>query len=832
MPTSTGGWPAAASVAAAYGIRGAEEYVFETVFDHLDHAERNVLAIAAAIGGGDADLLRRAIGEDDVDPAAVLSPLPLVGVSDHGEFTIHDLWRRVVGDAIAGDELRGVVARCVDALVERDCFDRAFRLCLVHADWERAAKVLASCCRHGHVEVPPEVVTEWLAVFPRDRWEEPDGLLLRGLAGRVTDPFGPATAALLERAVDRYRAEGNVAGEVAAGVELVFVLRNQGRCDALPAFLARAAELDAAGHAEAAGPAAVARALFAELSGDDRQMVAVLDSIPNDRLSRGWSAVVASRLAIAHLTLGNEHEMLEAATRCATLADGSTDRHVLALARWFAGDPTPALATCDDLVADTARGHVGAVMLGTIATMVLASAGRTDEAGAQLALTEQAAASSMSALLGGALVGVRALLAAATGDDDRARLVLEAALDEVPLSDPLGWRRAMRWLPLAYVLLPSIRESLDHGDVGPIHQRRLAVARAVVAARERPAPMRDLGPMTTETIATSVPLPWAMTLAARLAADGNCRGRQIAEGLFELYGEPAKDALRGTMSDPVRRIAEGARKLLAAITIAPRHPVRLDVLGPAVVRVADTDEISDHWNRERVRSLLLYLVIHGPVHREQIVEALWPHLDRGAADRNLRVTLTYLNQVLEPGRQNGEAVFFVRQRGSTLALAGGPHLQVDLDEFRSLVDRAEDADHRGLPTVALELFERALNLWRGPCLSDVAYEEWAQAARCELTARFIAATLRVAELHLAGGRTRRAAERARRVLAVDEWSEPAHRILIASALTEGDRSAAARALADCDAMLADLGVTPGAETEMLRRRLDVDEADMLVSAIA
>ena len=424
-------------------------------------------------------------------------------------------------------------------------------------------------------------------------------------------------------------------------------------------------------------------------------------------------------------------------------------------------------------------------MLGTIATMVLASAGRTDEAAAQLALTEQAAASSMSALLGGALVGVRALLAAAMGDDDRARHLLEAALDDVPLSDPLGWRRAVRWLPLAYVLLPSIRESLDDRDLGPIHQRRLAVARAVVAARERPAPMRDLAPMTTEAIATSVPLPWAMMLAARLAADGNCRGRQIAEGLFELYGEPAKDALRGTMSDPVRRIAEGARKLLAAITIAPRHPVRLDVLGSAVVRVADTDEISDHWNRERVRSLLLYLVLHGPAPREQIVEALWPHLDRSAADRNLRVTLTYLNQVLEPGRQNGEAVFFVRQRGSTLALAGGPHLEVDLHEFTSLVDGAEDADHRGLPTVALELFERALDLWRGPCLSDVAYEEWAQAARRELTARFIAATLRVAELHLAGGRTRRAAERARRVLAVDEWSEPAHRILIACGAHRG-----------------------------------------------
>ena len=655
--------------------------------------------------------------------------------------------------------LRGVVARCVDALVERDCFDRAFRLCLVHADWERAAKVLASCCRHGHVEVPPEVVTEWLAAFPKERWEEPDGLLLRGLAGRVTDPFGPATAALLERAVDRYRAEGNVAGEVAAGVELVFVLRNQGRCDALPAFLARAAELDAAGHAEAAGPAAVARALFAELSGDDRQMVTVLDSIPNDRLSRGWSAVVASRLAIAHLTLGNEHEMLEAATRCAALADGSTDRHVMALARWFAGDPNPALAACDDLVADTARGHVGAVMLGTIATMVLASAGRTDEAGAQLALTEQAAASSMSALLGGALVGVRALLAAAMGDDEGARLVLEAALDDVPLSDPLGWRRAMRWLPLAYVLLPSIRESLDHGDVGPIHQRRLAVARAVVAARERPAPMRDLGPMTTETIATSVPLPWAMALAARLAADGNCRGRQIAEGLFELYGEPAKDALRGTMSDPVRRIAEGRASCW------PRSRSRLGTRCDSTC----SDRRSCGWPTP-TRSATTGTE-SGCGRCCSTSSSTVPFTESRSSRRSGR-TSTAAPPIGTCASRSPTSTRFSNPAGRTVkpcsSFASGDRplpWPVDRTSRSTSMSSGPSSTAPRTPiTVGCQPWRWSCssgrcNLWRGPCLSDVAYEEWAQAARCELTARFIAATLRVAELHLAGGRTRRAAER-------------------------------------------------------------------------
>ena len=215
----------------------------------------NVLAIATAIGGGDAALLRRAIGERDVDPVELLSRLPMISVSDSGEFTIHDLWRRVIGDGLGDEARQRTVARCVDTLVERDEFDRAFRLCATHADWEDAVKVLTSCCRHGHVEVVPDVLTEWLGALPKDRWDEPDGLLLRGLGGRVNDPFGRETAELLERAVGATGRSGNVAGEMAAGVELVYVLRNQGRCDALPVFLARAAELDTAGHVEAAGPA-------------------------------------------------------------------------------------------------------------------------------------------------------------------------------------------------------------------------------------------------------------------------------------------------------------------------------------------------------------------------------------------------------------------------------------------------------------------------------------------------------------------------------------------------------------------------------------------------
>ncbi len=815
-----GGWPAAVSVAATYGLVGATEYVWESVLDHISTEERCVLEVAAAIGGGDAALVRAAVGDMAVDPISLLAALPLVRVSSSGELDVHDLWHRVVAGALPVAELRGAVARAVDGLIERGDFDRAYRLCSKHSDWDRAARVLTACCRRGHAAVPPDVLAAWLAAWPKQRQDEPPGLLLRGLVGRVSDPFGQATAELLEQAVAGYRAIGDVTGEVAAGVELVYVLRNQGRSDALPAFLARAAELDAAGHPEVAGPAALGRALIAEMAGDDRVVAAELDGVPAGTLSADWQVVVAFRRTIAHLIIGNEHEMVDAAKRCSQIAGDATSRHVLPLAQWYLGDARTALAACDVIVADMDRSQIDAVTLGSFATTVLATAGRLEEASCQLARLECAASGSLSALIRGNLVGARAVVAAAGGDDDGARKILEDALSATPLSSSTGWRASARWLPLAYVLVPECRRELDDRPMGSLHKRRLAVARAVVWATESdakvPPSLDDVMPCV---VSTSVPLRWSAALAARLAAVGNSIGHRIAAELLDVYREHAKIALRALSTDPDRRLASGARKLLADVKLHPRHDVRLEILGPTALYLDSRPQSNASWNRERVRSLMLYLVLHGPSRREQIIDAIWPDLDAEAGARNLRVTLTYLNQALEPDRCSGEASFFIRPYESALAIARSPHFTLDSDELESLIGQADDADQRGLSSVALDLYEEAVSLWRGQCLSDVLYEDWAQTARARLTDRFVGAALRAAELNLAAGNMRSARNHARRVLTADEWCEPAHRILIAVALAGGDRGGAARALTECEEMLDSLGVRPDPQTQMLRRHI-------------
>ena len=161
----------------------------------------------------------------------------------------------------------------------------------------------------------------------------------------------------------------------------------------------------------------------------------------------------------------------------------------------------------------------------------------------------------------------------------------------------------------------------------------------------------------------------------------------------------------------------------------------------------------------------------------------------------------------------------VRQIGDELRLAGAAHLKVDMTDFEALLDESERADRNGVPSAARTGFERALTMWRGPCLSDVTYEDWAHDTVRRLERRYVAAAVRAAELNLATGAPLDACTHAERAMAVDEWCEAAHRVLITARLDAGDRLGAARALGRCDEMLASLDVEADDSTEALRMRL-------------
>jgi hypothetical protein len=115
------------------------------------------------------------------------------------------------------------------------------------------------------------------------------------------------------------------------------------------------------------------------------------------------------------------------------------------------------------------------------------------------------------------------------------------------------------------------------------------------------------------------------------------------------------DAAMGSGRFAVRRRLRRATVASGAtIRGAPGSRLRVCLLGPLELDRDDRPVTHPDLRRERVRQMLSYLAVHPRTTRQRVAAELWPDFGDEAAGRNLRVTLTYLQRVLEPGRRGSD----------------------------------------------------------------------------------------------------------------------------------------------------------------------------------
>lgn len=252
---------------------------------------------------------------------------------------------------------------------------------------------------------------------------------------------------------------------------------------------------------------------------------------------------------------------------------------------------------------------------------------------------------------------------------------------------------------------------------------------------------------------------------------------------------------------------------LAGIESHPGYQLRVRTLGGFQVWRGEEAIPSNGWRREKSRQLfqLLLTYRHSPLDRDQICEYLWAAADPDTAQRNFKITLNTLYQVLEPEREAGSESAFILREGSTYGLRPKADLWLDAEEFTKVVRGA-----KGRPA----LLQKAVELYKGEYLPDTLYETWAAEERERLSTLFLEATDTLVDILIRQEQFTKAIDLCQRILGQDNCWERAYRHLMVAYDGLGDRGQVGRTYQRCVQTLRDeLDVGPAPETQKLYEHL-------------
>jgi len=230
--------------------------------------------------------------------------------------------------------------------------------------------------------------------------------------------------------------------------------------------------------------------------------------------------------------------------------------------------------------------------------------------------------------------------------------------------------------------------------------------------------------------------------------------------------------------------------------------VEFRILGPLqVLREGQAVEPGSPKQRALLVNLLVH---HGQViSRDRLIEDLWSGSPPSTGLGVLQNYISQLRKVL------GADV--VATRGPGYALDIEP-TAVDSVRFERLVEDARAALAGGDAAGAIDLVRRALGLWRGPALADVAGEAFAQAEISRLDELRASATEIELEAELTAGRHREAISRFEGLLSEHPLRERLWWLLMLALYRSGRQADALRAYQRARSQLRDeLGIDPGPE---------------------
>jgi DNA-binding SARP family transcriptional activator len=233
--------------------------------------------------------------------------------------------------------------------------------------------------------------------------------------------------------------------------------------------------------------------------------------------------------------------------------------------------------------------------------------------------------------------------------------------------------------------------------------------------------------------------------------------------------------------------------------------LHIQLLGEFKVQVDGIAIPDGQWKSSRARNLIKLLALSPShwLHREQVIDTLWPKSTPSAAANNLHQTLYAARHSLEP-----RVLGCLNLQEGMLSLSGGEGrtLSVDVDQFEAAALHAKDSKD-------LQAYQSALALYSGELLPKDRYQEWTIRRREALQHTYLQLLLNLAQLQESLSNYPTGIETLQRLLAVDPCHEDAHTSLMRLYALSGQRQLALAQFENLKKILQrELKVEPSEET--------------------
>jgi DNA-binding SARP family transcriptional activator len=251
---------------------------------------------------------------------------------------------------------------------------------------------------------------------------------------------------------------------------------------------------------------------------------------------------------------------------------------------------------------------------------------------------------------------------------------------------------------------------------------------------------------------------------------------------------------------------------------APQGLLQIFMLGKFGLVANEQGIDVEKWKRRQAVTLVKFLAAHlgRPVHRERILDCLWPDVDEERGWGRLKVTMYYLRTQL---RAAGIGEDVIRTVGSAYLLRRDA-VWVDAEHFEKLAGEGRALQSKGRCDEALRCFDEALYLYRGDYLEQDVYADWCAEERERLGEIRMDMLARKAECHAYRNEYAEALQVCRKGLVQDPCRESLHCSLIHYLIILGKIDSALAQYRQCRNVLErEFGVEPMAETRQLYQQI-------------